>query len=185
MSACEQTRGQTILEHGVSVWERLEGLLDFLDGGPLGDDWKVSPWLGENRELLRSLVPSRETLREYAIFHDCGKPRCRTIDADGRVHFPDHAEVSYRTWLEAGGDLDVAFLIRHDMFLHTATSEEVAVFLKGTDRRFTAALLLSAVAEVHSNAALFGGIDSTSFKIKWKHLDRRGRQVCAFLRETA
>ncbi len=35
------------------------------------------------------------------------------------------------------------------------------------------------MAEVHSNAAMFGGTDSDSFKIKAKHLNKRGRQVLA------
>jgi hypothetical protein len=183
MRSCEQTAGQTILEHGFSVAQYLEELLDFLDGKPLDEArWRIPTWIAENRDLLRGLLPSREMLREYAIFHDCGKPRCRTVDAEGRVHFPDHAEVSYRAWLEAGGDEDVAFLIRHDMTLHTATSIEAEAFAEGTEPRFLAALLLSALAEVHSNARMFGGIESTSFKIKWKQIDRRGRRVCAILK---
>ena len=68
------------------------------------------------------------------------------------------------------------------MTLHTATSASLEAFLKGTGPRFIASLLLSGLAEVHSNASLFGGVDSTSFKIKWKQIDRRGRQACAFLR---
>jgi hypothetical protein len=34
-----------------------------------------------------------------------------------------------------------------------------------------------AMAEVHSNAQMFGGENSDSFKIKAKHLEKRGRQV--------
>lgn len=41
------------------------------------------------------------------------------------------------------------------------------------------ALLLTGLAEIHANASMFGGLESTSFKIKWKHLDKRGRQICA------
>ena len=183
MRSCEQTSGQTIYEHGLSVWSHLEELLDFLDGKPLDESrWRVPSWLPENRQLLRSLAPSRALLREYAIFHDCGKPRCRTVDPEGRAHFPDHAEVSYRAWLEAGGDLDAAFLIRNDMVTHAASSEDYEAFLAGTEPRFVATLLLSALAEVHSNAAMFGGISSTSFKIKWKKLDKRGRRAIEKIR---
>ena len=40
-----------------------------------------------------------------------GKPVCRTVDAERRQHFPDHAAVSARVWDEAGGDPDVGDLI--------------------------------------------------------------------------
>jgi hypothetical protein len=38
-------------------------------------------------------------------------------------------------------------------------------------------LLVAALAEIHSNAQLFGGIESVSFKSKWKNWDRRGKQI--------
>jgi len=183
MQECEQTRGQTILEHGLSVWSHLHELLRFLEQvEPLDESrWRTPKWLVENRELLRSLVLPQDVLKEYAVYHDCGKPLCREVDAEGRVHFPNHAEVSHQTWLAAGGDSDVAFLIRNDMKMHIMNSEECSEFLRTTDPRFSASLLLTALAELHSNARLFGGVDSTSFKIKSKKLDQRGRQVCPYL----
>jgi len=185
MQECEQTQGQTILEHGLSVWSYLHELLRFLEHGePLDETrWRVPKWLIDNRELLRSQVLPSAILKEYAIYHDCGKPRCREVDSEGRVHFPDHAEVSYRAWLEVSDDQDVAFLIRNDMKMHVMNSEECAEFLCMTDPRFSASLLLSALSEVHSNARLFGGVDSTSFKIKAKKLDQRGKQFCSYLKE--
>lgn len=44
-------------------------------------------------------------------------------------------------------------------------------------RPHAVALLLTGLAEVHANASMFGGIESTSFKIKWKNLDKRGRAI--------
>jgi hypothetical protein len=38
-------------------------------------------------------------------------------------------------------------------------------------------LLVTSLCELHSNASMFGGIESTSFKIKYKQLDKRGNQV--------
>jgi hypothetical protein len=58
-------------------------------------------------------------------------------------------------------------------------AEDVEDFCK--DPKMACTLLLSALAEVHSNANMFGGIDSTSFKIKWKHLDKRGKKAVDIL----
>jgi hypothetical protein len=41
----------------------------------------------------------------------------------------------------------------------------------------TVLTLLTSLCELHSNASMFGGIESTSFKIKYKQLDKRGNQV--------
>jgi len=38
-------------------------------------------------------------------------------------------------------------------------------------------LLIVGLAEIHSNAELFGGYDSQSFKIKWNQINRRGNAV--------
>jgi hypothetical protein len=184
MQECEQTKGQSILSHGLSVYSHMHEIYEFLEGRPFAETrWRVPAWLQENRELLRTLVLPEETLRGYTIFHDCGKPFCREVDAEGRVHFPDHAEVSYQTWLRVfhgryASDDDVAFLIRNDMKMHTMNSDECSKFLKETDPKLSVSLLLVALAEVHSNAGLFGGVESTSFKIKFKKLDQRGKQLC-------
>ena len=38
-------------------------------------------------------------------------------------------------------------------------------------------LLFAALSEIHSNASMFGGIESTSFKMKWKQLNKRGNAI--------
>jgi hypothetical protein len=43
-------------------------------------------------------------------------------------------------------------------------------------------LLVTSLCELHSNASMFGGIESTSFKIKYKQLDKRGNQVLKLLK---
>lgn len=103
-----------------------------------------------------------------------GKSHCRVVDEDGRQHFPDHAAVSARVWREADGDEEVARLIAMDMDVHLLKDEGVAEF---ATRREARALLLTGLAEVHANASMFGGVESTSFKIKWKHLNKRGRAI--------
>ena len=103
-----------------------------------------------------------------------GKPACRIVDGDGRQHFPGHATVSKRVWLDAGGDAGIGELIGMDMDVHLLKGEGVEAF---SHRPQACALLITALCEVHANASMFGGIASTSFKMKWKHVDKRGRAI--------
>jgi len=148
-------------------------------------NWKLPEWYLKYRSKILENLPPIETLRNYAIFHDCGKPFCKTEDSSGKVHFPDHAEVSYRTWLSLyPEDKLVADLIRNDMKLHVIKGTEIECWCATTHKQIICSLLLSALAEIHSNAKMFGGVESESFKIKWKHLDRRGKAICKILFES-
>ena len=172
MHQCHQTKSQSVYDHGLKVWEHTQKATQYLDGGlaPLG--WRMPGWLLKHREELRAALLPLSVIEEYTVFHDCGKPYCKP---DGERRFPDHAEVSYRTWLSVGGSDAAAKLMRLDMKAHTMRAEEVEAFAALPE---AATLLIVALAEVHANATMFGGIESTSFKMKWKHLDRRGRAVC-------
>lgn len=131
-----------------------------------------SKWTHKCVHTLPALVKSARG--HICVPINCGKPRCLEIDADGRRHFPDHAAVSSRAWAEAGGDPEVGDLIAMDMDVHLLKGEEVEAFSQRPEAR---ALLLTALSEIHANAAMFGGIGSVGFKSKWKHLDRRGRAI--------
>jgi len=157
MAACEQTQGQSILQH----------------------DW-IDQY---NNQILCCLLP--EILSKYAIYHDCGKPYCLTIDSEGRRHFPDHAQKSYETWMQAQHEAQdqaqhkqIGQLILHDMDIHTIKAEQLEEFARKPE---AISLLLTGLAEIHSNAEQIGSIDSTSFKIKWKQIDKRGRAICKLL----
>jgi hypothetical protein len=67
-----------------------------------------------------------------------------------------------------------------DMDVHLLKAEDIPEF---AGRPQAAALLLTALAEIHANAAMFGGTESTSFKIKLKHLERRGKQIAQILQD--
>lgn len=175
MSSVEQSSGQTILQHGESVWEYLSDLIQYLKTGKSEFVWRIPEWLESNKDQILSNIYDLETIKTYAIHHDCGKPFCRTVDENGKVHFPNHAQVSYETWLKVSDDQIVANLILNDMKIHTMKAEGIEDFCK--DKRSACTLLLSGLAEVHSNARMFGGIESDSFKIKWKQIDRRGKQI--------
>jgi hypothetical protein len=93
------------------------------------------------------------------------------VDADGKQHFPDHARISGAIWRTLGGDPIIARYIEHDMDMHLLKPAD-ALSYKHLD--LAPALLLTALAELHANAEIFGGIESTSFKIKWKQLSKIG-----------
>src|SRR5260370_338468 len=164
MQQCPQTPTQSIYQHGISVKEHLLQLIDFLDTGQISGEWQLPEWMSDNRTQLRGKLLPKYIIKEYATFHDCGKPYCMTIDESGKRHFPDHAEKSYQTWLGIGGDPQIARLIRMDMMIHTIKAAEIDEFIKHPE---AITLLLAGLAEIHSNAKMFGGIDSESFKIKW------------------
>jgi hypothetical protein len=175
MANCEQTKGQSVLQHGESVKSYTFDLINHLrNGSRLLHEWRLPDWLITNKDLLLGSLPTDETLDLYTRFHDIGKPYCLEIDSDGKRHFPNHAEVSFNIFKQIFNDDHAAELIRHDMDIHLLKADGVEDFCKSTN---SAVHLLVGLAEIHSNAQMFGGIDSTSFKIKWKCLNQRGKQI--------
>lgn len=175
MQNCLQTNTQSVYQHGLSVRDHIFELISFLETGQINDGWKLPTWMHEHRQnLLNSLLP-KEVIEEYTIFHDCGKPYCLITDEDGRRHFPNHAEVSYQTWLRVTANEQVAKLMRMDMMIHTMKAVDIEEFIRHPE---AITLLLAGLAEVHSNAKMFGGIDSESFKIKWSQINKRGKAIC-------
>ena len=175
MQSCQQTEGQSVYAHGEAVHDRMRQLIRYLDSGEVIGDWILPNWVQVYRTQLLSTLMPRCIIDEYTLFHDCGKPYC---PSDGERKFPNHAEASYRTWLGVGGSPSAARLMRMDMLIHTLKADGVPIFCT---HREAPTLLLAGLAEIHANAGMFGGVDSVSFKIKWKHLDRRGRAICRHL----
>lgn len=184
MMDCEQTKGQDVLQHGRSVREHYFALLDHLAGRvdlSTTSNWRLPEWVDTYREQIVDSLPSRYVMDRYLTLHDSGKPAVREVDEEGRVHFPGHAASSEKTYRETFGaeaDETVAYLIAHDMDAHMLKAAGVEEFSK---QKTATAQLLAALAEVTSNAAMFGGTDSTSFKIKFKQIDQRGRALMKLL----
>ena len=175
MRETEQMPGLSVLDHGLMVADRFRDLAGHVRRGePLRHPWRLPDWVSDPRLWAR--LPSDEILDRYQVYHDAGKPFCLVVGEDGRRHFPDHARVSKEIWLSLGECPEVGELIGMDMDVHLLKDEGVEAFAR---RPQAAALLLTGLAEVHANAGLYGGLESTSFKIKWKHLDRRGRAILA------
>jgi hypothetical protein len=175
MRACQQSEGQSVYAHGESVRDHMLQLLVYLDTGELHGAWVLPDWLSVYRIQLKTSVMPISVIAEYTLFHDCGKPYCVP---DGVRKFPDHAEMSCRTWLSVGGSQEASKLMRMDMLVHTMKADEVPGFCLNPE---AITLLLAGLSEVHSNARMFGGLDSVSFKIKWGQINRRGKAICRHL----
>lgn len=175
MKDCHQTSVQSVYEHGISVRDHVFQLINYLNTLSIPEGWRLPEWLSQYRtQIIESLCPLN-IIEEYTIYHDCGKPYCITTDESGRRHFPNHADVSARTWEETGGCTTVQKLISMDMVVHTMKAADIDEFIKHPE---AITLLLTALAEVHSNAKMFGGIESDSFKIKWNQINKRGKMIC-------
>lgn len=175
MEACQQTEGQSVLQHGFSVKEKTFNLIKFLQTDQLIGEWRLPDWIVKYKQhILNSLLPFN-IIEEYTIYHDCGKPFCHFIDENGKRHFPNHSELSYQTWLEVGGSEEAALLMKMDMDIHLLQNKDIKEFCQ---RSQAITLLLVGLAEIHSNAAMFGGLNSTSFKIKYKKINKRGTAIC-------
>jgi hypothetical protein len=134
---------------------------------------RLPQWWTDYREQILGSIHDYKIIKHYNLWHDIGKPFCRTVDAEGKQHFPNHAEVSKEVWLKLGGSPVIGDLIGLDMVMHTESKEQIEA--RNLDAKAAFTLLLTALAEIHSNAQMFGGIESTSFKIKWKKLDKIGK----------
>lgn len=175
MQKCCQTETQSVYQHGLSVRNYLFELIGALRNNQQLDGWRIPEWIWTYRiQILDALLPDN-ILEEYTTFHDCGKPYCLSFDEQGRKHFPNHAEISYQTWLSIGGNSQAAQLMKMDMTIHQMKACDIDEFIKHPE---AISLLLTGLAEIHSNAQMFGGIESESFKIKWNQINRRGKTIC-------
>lgn len=173
MQACEQFPGMGMLDHGIAVVGKFWELWNYLETGIEPQGWRIPCWMTENKDKFLALEPHLFEIEKYMTIHDCGKPEAFANRTETQK-FPNHAEVSRQVWSRHSDDLLVLDLIADDMLAHTMKAANVEAFASNPNYLI---LLLSALAEIHANCEMFGGMESTSFKIKWKQLDKRGRQV--------
>ena len=166
MKSCYQFENINMYEHGVMVHEAYLQLIDLLESGMILE--------GLPEELIDVYQINKDNLFDipcmkfYQTYHDCGKPYCKTVDEDGKQHFPNHAQVSYNKFKEVFPDEEAEqMLILHDMDFHTLKPDELKE-LANSEYGFS--LYLTAWAELIANSSMFGGFDSVSFKIKRKKL---------------
>lgn len=168
MMAGHQAKGLSFWTHGSMVAARFR---DLMNPNPCMT-WRLPDWFTSNQNFIRaSLMPDFKSITEYHQWHDLGKPYCQIIDDEGRTHYPNHAEVSADIWRSLGGDSKIGQLIADDMLCHQLRPAEALAFASNPN---ALTLLVTALCELHANAAMFGGIESDSFKIKYKRLDKCG-----------
>lgn len=182
MTECFQSKGQNMLEHGLSVHNHMFDLVAYLKDQTHGfkNKWRMPSWFFPYANQLSENLCSDFTIDRYTIMHDCGKSKVQIQSENMGLMFPGHAQASYETWMTCSDDEEIGELIRRDMEVHTLKTEQVPDFCKG-DKRIACTLLLTALAEIHSNAEMFGGMESDSFKIKFKHLEKKGKAICQYL----
>lgn len=175
MKTHEQTKGLSLFEHGISVKNYLFDIINHLRYNTgLKYDWDIPSWLIDNKDLILKSLPDDKTLKLYTIFHDCGKWKSMFIDSDGKKHFPDHAKNSYEIFKDVFDNQIAADLILNDMYIHLLKSSNIDKFIS-LENPIT--LLLTGLAEIHSNASMFGGKRSTSFLIKRKQIFKKGKLI--------
>ena len=180
MDSCFQFKNQSILEHGESVHSYFIDLKKYITKNiePC-KNWKLPEWI--NDPFLWENLVNDSDIKNYHIYHDCGKPFCIKYDQEGKKHFPDHESVSYEIWKKISNNDNVGNLIRRDMEIHTLKSDQCHDFCK--DKKMAVTLLITGLCELHSNSTMFGGIDSVSFKIKWKQINKRGKKILNIIKE--
>ena len=182
MSACEQSKSQSVLQHGESVKKYLFDLLDHLrTGKELEYSWRLPDWVYTYKELLLSNIVSNDILEMYTVYHDIGKPFCLVIDDVGKRHFPNHAQVSYDVFNSVFSCHMAADLILHDMDIHLLKSDGIEDFCKHPNAITS---LIVGISELHSNAHMFGGIETDSFKIKLKSITKNGKKILGIIFDT-
>jgi hypothetical protein len=181
METARQNDKQTIMAHGVSVKDRAFSIVSALSTGEHGIWSEVLPesmLTGKFGQYLLDHRHPAQTIWNYTLFHDCGKPDCMVLDDDGRRHFPEHEKVSSQVWQDLGSGDEVR-LMSLDMTLHRMKADEFDSFIKSANKQDICTLLLVSYAEIVANALDNDplGLESVSFKIKKKHLDRLTKKI--------
>lgn len=177
-----QFEGRNMLEHGRDVFKYCNKIIAILKGEKNynDSDLKIPDVFFEYSDFLLKNLHSDDIIRNYTIWHDCGKPYCRTIDENGKQHFPNHAEVSAKTFAkyfpEQTNKGIVCRLIEADMDIHLLKDDGIQEFLK-RDVKDICTQLIVGLAEILSNCQMFGGYESDGFKIKYKALQQRAKKI--------
>lgn len=171
-----------MLEHGLSVRDYTFDLVTWLKDPThvFKYNWRFPGWFFPYASDLSKNLCSDFTIDTYTRMHDCGKHKVKILTEKGTLSYPNHAQASHETFLTFSDNLEIAELIRRDMDIHTLKTDQVEEFCRD-EPEISCTLLLAGLAEIHSNCQLFGGMESDSFKIKFKHLEKKGKYILDLL----
>lgn len=165
-----QNPTQNMLQHGQAVHNSYHNLIEALEANSEQYSFLLPLYNQFKSELL-----SPEKLKNYHVFHDCGKHITFYIDESGKKHFPDHAYHSSQQYKQLfPKDTITIELISMDMHFHTKKGEELLELCK---HEHAATLYFTAWAEIEANALMFGGIQSENYKIKKSRLLQAGKKL--------
>ena len=164
MKKCFQFEKIDMYEHGLMVNREYTNLISSLYDGLISEVFPV----GLIDAFEKNNLIDYDIMLKYQILHDCGKPLCREIDENGKVHYTEHAKISYEQINKLYPDEDdLKFLVLHDMDFHVMKPNDLKEI---ADTKYGFSLYLTAWAELIANAQMFNGFDAVSFKIKRKQL---------------
>lgn len=187
MKTTNQTEGQTVYQHGKDVSERQKELFEyFLYDIALKNQYRNSIIFRDLniKLLIKKNIESKKLWKiyTYGLYHDCGKYLCQNRDEKGQ-HFPNHENVSYKLWMEEEKDEFIGELIKNDMIIHRSNKIELEQNIKNMDKDKKLILIITSIAEIHSNAEMFGGINTENFKIKFGKLEKNIKTIIKSLDE--
>lgn len=164
----EQMPGMSLYEHGADVYRALKDIMT----GRIELHPIIADMLSDS--VFRELY-DRGIIEDYLTWHDIGKPFCFCQDENCRWHFPNHAEISADIWVKSHmidsrlsyDNSIISYLMLHDLDLLIMKPSEADLY---EITKFTPTQILCAFAAIYSNAPMFGGLESESFKIKKKKL---------------
>jgi len=181
----------SILQQGISVTQYFLDYYSFLQfQTPLNYSFKETKLFEENKALILEYLLPIPIISTYLTYHDIGKPFCKIYELENhsKYHFPNHAKRSSELFASSHSvtaeNFIISELISRDMDIHLLKAKDIKDFIGTTkySHMIAITLLLSGFAEIHANAEMFGGIDSVSFKIKYKQIMKRGKKIIEEIR---
>lgn len=163
---------QTILEHGLQVNNYFKLLIDELEG-KRQSNYLPNFVLKRKEKILKTYYKHRKSIHLYLVFHDCGKPFCKT-KLNNKTHFYNHENISYEIFQSVFDNPIASHLIKNDMLLHKARANNV---LELSHVYLIDILCLAYIAEIYANKEIFGGEFSESFKIKKKQMESKIKKL--------